>query len=153
MPRDTKRTSIETVVVDASVGFKWFVPEGSEPFVPEAQQLMEDLFQGRLTVHVPWLFFYELHNIFLFSQSRMSAHATAEAIRQLHALPLEIHSPSADSGSNALKIAQRLHLSIYDATYLDLAENLVANLLTADQKLFQKARESKCIRLIDSPVS
>ena len=148
-----KPSALEQVVVDASVGFKWFVPEGSEPFVPEAQELMEDLFQGRLAVHVPWLFFYELHNIFLFSQSRMSAHATAEAIRQLHTLPLEIHSPSAASGANALKIAQRFRLSIYDATYLALAENLNARLQTADQKLFQKARESKLIRLIDSPVS
>ncbi|MCX5866081.1 MAG: type II toxin-antitoxin system VapC family toxin [Proteobacteria bacterium] len=144
----TKSPEVTQFVVDASVGFKWFLPEGSEPLVREAQGLMDELFQGKMIVHVPQLFFYEIHNIFLFSQTRIAHQALAQGIRELHALPLKVHSPDASSGLNALDLAGRFRISIYDATYLVLARELNTICFTADIKLFRKARESGLVKVI-----
>ena len=54
---------------------------------------------------------------------------------------IELHEFNWIEISQALNIACKLNLAIYDSTYLLLSEKLKAQLITADDQLYQRAKE------------
>jgi len=60
------------------------------------------------------------------------------------ALPIEL-VPDAEIASNALRAASRHDLSVYDASYIALAERLRAPLVTADRRLAERYSRSELI--------
>ena len=131
----------ETFAVDASVGVKLFIEEdGSD----KAEQLFALL--GREPPHViavPDLFFIECANVFRSRVHRrlMTAERAREAFAVLRFLPLQSVS-SSELAPFALDLALGHGLSVYDGTYLALAERLGVPLVTADGKLVKKLVEA-----------
>lgn len=135
-------------MVDASVTFKWFVPESSEEDVPAAKALLADHMEGRTKIIVPTLLYYEVGNILLFGRSRPPIEKAVEALTDLYSLPLEVVHPAAASASATLRLASHRGLSYYDATYVALAEMCDCPLITADRRLEQRARATGRVRLL-----
>ncbi len=131
----------DSCIVDASVGIKLFVVE-------ESSAIADQLFQ-RLTTkpaanfYVPDLFFVECANI-LWKYTRRFNYPAEDArqnIRDLRALAL--HSVStADLIEPALELALAFNLTTYDACYAALAQQLNLPLITADDTLHRKLKNS-----------
>ena len=141
-------TSLSDLVVDASVAFKWLIPDAAEEDVPAAKAILVDHMEGRVEIAVPALLYYEVANILLFGRSRPPIDEAAEALRDLFSIPLVVAGPAPDVADAALRLASQHGLSYYDASYVALAETLDCTLLTADQRLARRARTNGRVRLL-----
>jgi predicted nucleic acid-binding protein len=122
---------VSAIVVDASVGVKWFVPEIHSA---EARQWRN----GPDELHAPAFFFdLEIANI-LWKKIRRAEISRADAdliLGQLPMLPIARHSES-PLLILAFDLADRTQRTVYDCVYLALAVKLGGRMLTADQRLF-----------------
>jgi predicted nucleic acid-binding protein len=137
-------------VVDASVAFKWLIPDAAEADVAIAKALLLDHMEGRAEIVVPALLYYEVANILVFGKSRPPDDEAADALRDLYAIPLTVAAPAADAADSALRLASAHSLSYYDAAYLALADELDCALITADQRLARRVRSKERVRLLSS---
>lgn len=136
------------MVVDASVAFKWLIPDAAEEDVPAAKALLVDHMEGRVEIAAPALLYYEVANILLFGRSRPRVEEAAEALSDLFFIPLVVAAPTPDVAEAALRLATQLGLSYYDASYVALAEALDCVLITADQRLAHRTRAGGRVRLL-----
>jgi len=137
--------------VDASVAFKWLIPDAAEEDVPAAKSLLVDHMEGRVKIAVPALLYYEVANILLFGRSRPAAGEAAEALSDLFSIPLAVVAPMPDTADAALRLASDHGLSFYDASYVALAASLDCPLITADQRLARRVRAGGRVRLLAAP--
>ena len=127
---------MRTVVIDASVAAKWFLPKSQEPFTDEAFGLLTDYAYGKLRIVVPDLFWSELANIF-WKAVRQSRWSAADAQKALSAV-LDRNFPTLPVTrlvSDALSIALAFDRSAYDSLYVAAALQSKSVLVTADEKL------------------
>ncbi len=119
------------IVVDASVGVKWFVPEVHSA---EARQWRN----GPDELHAPAFFFdLEIANI-LWKKMRRGEITRADAdliLGQLPTLPLSRH-PEYPLLASAFDLADRTQRTVYDCLYLALAMHLKGQMVTADLRLY-----------------
>jgi predicted nucleic acid-binding protein len=122
---------VSALIVDASVGLKWFVPE---VHAAEARAWRS----GPDELHVPAFFFdLEIANI-LWKKVRRAEITRADAeliLGQLPALPLTRH-PEPPLLASAFDLADRTERTVYDCLYLALAIQLGGRMVTADQRLY-----------------
>lgn len=90
-------------------------------------------------IAAPDLLFPECANVFRSRVLRrlMSAEAAREAFGALRSLPLQV-VPVGEFSEEALDLALRFDLSVYDGCYAALARRLGAPLITADKRLLKK---------------
>lgn len=119
---------MKTVVVDASVAAKWFLP------APEAAAALR-LLDGRRRLVAPDLIRTEVGNIIwkLCARNLLAADEAAEMLDHFLAMPLEIHD-SALLLPAALEIAVATRRTVCDSLYLALAVELGATVVTADRR-------------------
>jgi predicted nucleic acid-binding protein len=122
---------LSAIVVDASVGVKWFVPE---VHAAEARQWRN----GPDELHAPAFFFdLEIANI-LWKKVRRAEITRTDAdpiLGQLPALPLTRH-PEPLLLASAFDLANRTQRTVYDCVYLALGVQLSGRMVTADQRLY-----------------
>lgn len=124
---------IETVdvIVDASIGVKWLVPESHSA---EAATLMVP----GIRRHVPSLFFTEVSQT-IWKKSRIrgefSTEEAREIIERLLRLPLVRH-PGDPLYKASFEIALETGRSVYDSVYLALVRIKGWKLVTADERLY-----------------
>ncbi len=122
---------MSALIVDASVGVKWFVPE---VHAAEARAWRT----GPDPLHTTAFFFDLEIASTLWKKVRRGEITRADAdliLSQLAALPLTRHSESPLKVS-AFDLADRTQRTVYDCLYLALAINLGGRVLTADQRFF-----------------
>lgn len=119
------------LVLDASIAIKWF---HGEPDSEAAERIRDRIVNRELRIVVPSLFFYEVANA-LTCKAGSEVNAILEAHKVLTGLPLQIVEVINSVLADAIQVAHRHHLSIYDAIYVALAMSIDGILLTADEKL------------------
>ncbi len=122
---------MNAVVVDASVGIKWFVPEIHSA---EARQWRN----GSTELHVPTFFFNLEITSILWKKVMRSEISRSDAdiiLAELSSLPITRHS-EAPLLESAFDLANRSKRTVYDCLYLALAAQLQGRMVTADLKLF-----------------
>ena len=133
-------------VVDASIAFAWVLPNQASS---EAEALLERIESGEGAV-VPSLWFLEVANGLLVAQrrKRVTAPERILALERLSALALAVDK---DDTRNAFgrtsALAEQYGLSVYDATYLELAMRRKLPLATRDRTLRSAAKRSDIPRL------
>lgn len=135
-------------MVDASVAFKWLIPDAAEDDVPAAKSLLADHMEGRAKIIIPPLLYYEVGNILLFGRSRPAIEQAADALTDLFSIPLEVVPPALMNADVTLRLASLRGVTYYDATYVALAEMLDCDLITADRRLAERARVTGRVRLL-----
>lgn len=136
-----------TVVVDASVALKWFVPE---EHAAEALRFLD----GTFHLLAPELLFPELGNI-LWKKMRRGELNAAEARAVLAALahvPLEV-VPASALVEAALEIAIAYDRTVYDALHLALAVARKCAFVTADARLAHAVASGPLARHVRALVS
>ncbi len=124
-----------TAVVDASVVAKWFLPEAD---TESAVLLRARHVSGDLRLVAPDLLVYEVANALRY-HPQVGSDQLAEHMEDLFAFELGLEPTSEISMTAAVRAAFRLGLSIYDASYISLAERLDAALYTADESMLHAA--------------
>ena len=117
-------------VVDASVAAKWFIEE------PDAEAALR-LVTEQHELHAPDCFVLEMDSVLCkWLRRGVIADADADAMRTaLGRVPIETHpfDPLRDS---AYSLARGTGRGVYDCLYLALAASLVAQMVTADRRLY-----------------
>jgi predicted nucleic acid-binding protein len=127
-------------VVDSSVGFAWVHPHQA---IPETDKLLDDVGAGA-TIVVPELWFTEMANGLLVLQRRkkLTAQERKTALQTLAGLNLTVDE---EAGKMAFRktseLAEKHGLSVYDATYLEIALRRKLSLASRDNALRQAARQ------------
>lgn len=118
----------DLVVLDASVGVKWFSPENGHE---QAIEILESAAAGRVRIVVPSLFVYEV----LRTVGRKAGAAHAREVVRFFALSGIISVPPGERVlTAALQQADRLDCDFYDACAPAIASLLDATLCSADRK-------------------
>jgi predicted nucleic acid-binding protein len=125
-------------VVDASVLVKWFLHQ-QEGDRDRALALRELHILGRSTLFIPQFALLEVLNVVRFSPKAKEedGELALEALQDLH---LETKPPEADLLRKANAIAWAYKITIYDALYVALAEQVGYPLITSDQAMIRKLR-------------
>jgi predicted nucleic acid-binding protein len=124
------------LVVDVSVGVKWFLL-GDEPLKDRAVELLARAVIGEIEFLVPDLFWAELGNV-LWKAVRRQRCTEAQALESLlrsRQLDLPVVPLSTQLLEQAFEIANRHGRSFYDSLYVAAAVSQHATLITADEKL------------------
>jgi len=130
-----------TIVVDASVGVKWVLPETGSEGAAAIRTADDDLI-------APSLAYAEIGNAIWRAVVRGDVPA-AEARRDLKVAVSHYRRiiPLAELADRALELATRLRHPIYDCFYLALAERERCPLITADGRLIAAAKAMKGVKL------
>ena len=120
---------------------KWVL--SGEPYEENSVRLKQDYLAGTINLTAPSIAVQEVANSLWKAQKlgRILQQDAQEALKTLQDMRIELHEFNWTEISEALNIAGKLNLAIYDSTYLLLSEKLKTQLITADDQLYQKAKE------------
>ena len=116
------------IVLDASVGVKWF---RNEPGSAEAVELLRSHGRGEIELVVPSLFVYEVVAVAMRTMSAANASIFWERFVSWRVSVVEIGAPLV---KEALLVREQLGCSFYDALAPALAVYLDARLCSADRR-------------------
>ncbi len=118
-----------TVVLDTSVVVKWLRQE--EELADEALAWRARFYEGQLQIAVPSLLAYELANVMTYKADQTSEQVL-EALTTLFQMGLHWFPPSPGLIDRAFILARHYRITVYDASFVALAEALGADMITAD---------------------
>ena len=129
---------MNTLVLDASVAAKWFLPASGETLAEEALDLLKRYSVGDLRFLVPDLFWPELANVFwkAVRQGRWSRSNAETALRAARDRNIPTVSAIALL-DDAFSIALTFDRSVYDSLYIAAALVAKTHLVTADERLME----------------
>lgn len=92
---------------------------------------------------VPALFWYEIRNVLVMAErrKRIAASRTTAFLSDLSLLPFTVDDLPREA--SVLDLARRRSLTVYDATYLELAERRDIPLATLDHALMAAAKKER----------
>lgn len=135
------------VVVDTSVIVKW-LSQDKEGNLDQANKLLGDALENKIELLAPELSKYEAGNTLLFSK-KLSPKQGAIVLAQLYTLPIDFITESDDLSKETFSLAYNLEITYYDASFLSLAKQYDATLVTDNVKHQGKMSEIKVIPLKD----
>jgi predicted nucleic acid-binding protein len=127
----------ETVVIDASVIAKWFL---EEVYSTNALLLRDKYIAGEIELASPCIMPFEVLNALRYS-GIYSKDALVNVVRSLHKYGIELWDLIGAYGQRVVEVAMELDMSVYDASYVALAEIANAKLVTADEEILTKAED------------
>ena len=122
------------VVVDASIVVKWFV---EEEYSREARLLRKAYANNLINIVAPSLLPYEVLNALKYSGA-FGEEELKEIAGALEDFQLTLFNLQSEFAAKSIELAMRKGVTIYDASYVALAQILGAELYTADEKLIKK---------------
>lgn len=141
----SENNGTKIIVVDASVVAKWFVQEEE---TENALLLRNDYLKGKTVIACPDLLGYEVLNALRYKPSfgEKDLNEVASALRKYSFLSYPILNHGL--ADQAIKVAMKYGLSIYDSSYIAVANELDSTLYTADRKLVEKVNDTKLVASI-----
>lgn len=134
------------IVLDASIILKLIFKEKDTPL---ALQLRENHITGEEKIAAPELLYYELANV-LATKVPISVKNASSALAEIFNLEIETFTLGIEEFLSSIGVSHKYTISVYDASYVVLAERLNCDFITADVKLFRKITDLKFVRLLDS---
>ena len=128
----------EEIVVDASVVVKWFLAEEDSE---KALKLRDDHVSHKVILSAPTLMIYEVLNALKYSKV-YSGEELSLIAKSLNGYGFKLYQLEGNLKERTIKTAAKHDLTIYDASYIALAEHLNTKLYTADNELAEKVPEN-----------
>jgi predicted nucleic acid-binding protein len=133
------------LVIDSCIAFKWFW-QMNERGVSDAFALLADAAAGSVILTAPSSLTIELANALRYSA--LPETAVLEAIETFEIAHVELFEVTAERLHTAAALAYRHGISVYDALFLQLAEELDCPLVTADRRAFEGIDTQVEVRLL-----
>jgi predicted nucleic acid-binding protein len=132
------------LVLDASVVAKWFkYEEGRE----KALEIRDNFISDQEQITFPDLLILELANLLKFSRIYNQTDII-KAVESIENMDIDIVVPTFEVIKDSVRMAVENDLTVYDAVYISLAESLGCDFITADEKLHQKVKKLKFVKLL-----
>jgi predicted nucleic acid-binding protein len=122
----------QTLVLDASVGVKWFVAAG-EDYVAQARAIMKAHVNDEISIIVPELFFHEISNA-LVNKKTIPVNLIEESAAILFDLGLHVLTINEERLRTAIQIARKAGVTEYNASYAAAAMENGCPLVTANPR-------------------
>ncbi len=145
--QDKSGMKSQSYVVDSSVIVKW-LSNYNERRVAQADQLLRDVQESRVTLSAPQLAIYEVSNALLKGKQL----PPAEVSRLLHILyliPIDWVTETEEQIMAGYRIGHRYNMTVYDAAFVALAKAREAKLVTDNIKHQGKAKGVEVLALAD----
>lgn len=136
----------KTLVLDSSVMIKW-VNGQNEDHLEKADQIRRDARLEKVEILAPELAKYEIGNALL--NKRMSLPETKLSQATIYSLPITFIPMSQENADETIEIATKNNITFYDATFISLAKEKDAILITANPKHQRPTNGIKVINLCD----
>ena len=127
------------LVIDASVILKWYLKD--EESGKEAISLLEKHVSGKVELLAPALLNYEVLNALLVAErmGRIAPDTTQKAIEGFLELDIDLCDPFGDY-PDILSLARAFHRTVYDASYISLAQKRGIAFITGDKRLYNAVK-------------
>lgn len=135
---------MDKIVADTSVRVKWLTTE-NENYVKQANQVLQDAKTGKITIFAPELSKYELGNAIL--RKKMVLPLALDALGTASTMPITYVSETRELAFATYQIAESASITYYDASFLALAKQEKATLITDNPKHQKKIKGIKVIAL------
>jgi predicted nucleic acid-binding protein len=135
----------KTVVLDASVIVKWYCEEKDSDKAVEIKELYRE---HLIDIIVPDLLFYEVINAIRFNTD-ITSESKKKIAKNLFAIGFDTFTPSKDQFIEALELALKKNLTIYDSIYYIIAKDAGGIYVTADESFWKKIRSKSIVLLKD----
>jgi len=132
------------LVLDASVVIKWFL---DEKLSDEAINYRRKHLEGKIALVAPSLLAFEVINA-LCTKSGVSIKTILSAIKVYYFAKIKEYSLNEKLAQRAAASSKKFKISVYDASYLALAQSLNCSFITADEKFYQKIKSLKLVKLL-----
>ncbi len=120
------------IVVDTSVLIKW-INQTKEENIERSNALLESALDNKIKLLVPELIKYELGNVLVKGKNLLPREAI-KSFRTAYALPITFIPDSEELATITFGLAYELGITYYDASFLALAKQLDAILVTDNIK-------------------
>ena len=124
-------------VLDASVIIKWILDDESQSAA--ALVYREQHITGANQIAVPELLFYEIATV-LATKTPLTAEEAVEGLQFVIGSELDGYSLGPEEFGEAIRLAKKFKISLYDSSYIALASALECNFITADAQLASKTK-------------
>lgn len=135
------------LVLDSSVIVKW-LNSVDEKDIEKADKILADTLNGKLELIAPELAKYEIGNVLLLKK-KLSKEEAEYSIQALYNYPIQFISESEELAQETYKLASKLGITYYDASFLALAKQYDATLITENIKHQGKSSDVKVVSLRD----
>lgn len=137
---------MKKVVVDTSVSVKW-INQVNEELIDQADELLSQAQAGSISLLAPELCKYEIGNALL--NKNLDLPKAYESLGTVYQLPITFFPESEELAKQSYKIAEEYKVTYYDASFMALAQQENAVLVTNNIKHQGKATNIKVLPLSD----
>lgn len=123
------------VVIDTSVVYKWFAHD--EPLRSEAKEILGKHLSGQEKIVTLDLLLYEISNAWA-TKTRLTKQHITKSVHLLERYGLEIEAVSFALLKKAIILSKTHKVSVYDASYMVLAQEKKCDLVTADSEFVKR---------------
>ncbi len=139
---------MKELVIDASVILKWYLPD--EEFAQKALNILDRHVSGEIALYAPTILPYEILNALIVAErmGRVNEEVTKNAFNAFLDLEIGFLNPFLDY-QGIISLARSFDRSVYDASYLAVANMRHIDFVTGDKRLFNAVRkELKSVKWI-----
>ena len=138
---------MQKLVVDSSVIVKW-LNQQDEKLISQADKILSDAQDQNVMLLAPELAKYEIGNAMLLHKN-ISVSEAEIIFKDLFLFPIQFIDQSEDLANETYKIAKDSKITYYDASFMALAKQEKAILVTDNPKHQGKAIDIKVIPLVE----
>ena len=137
----------DTVVVDTSVIVKW-LNQDNEDHIEQADKVLKDAELNKIIIIAPELAKYEVGNVLLLGK-HLSVDQATTVLSQFYKLPISFIEDSPVVAGHTVSLAVEDGITYYDASFMSLASQYDATLITDNIKDQGKSHKIKVMPIKD----
>ncbi len=135
------------LVIDTSVAIKWLNRDNEEN-IDKANRILENVRDGQIELLAPELLKYEVGNALLLGK-KIAREDIEDLMSIFYSLPITFVTVNQDLANLTFVLAKILGITYYDASFLSIAKQYDATLVTENIKHQGKSKEITVISLKD----
>ena len=138
---------MKLLIVDTSVALKW-LNQDNELNIDIADKILKDARDGKVDILAPELLKYEIGNALLYGK-KIASEDIDELLSIFYTLPISFIAENGELGNSTYVLAKNLGVTYYDASFMSLAKQYDAILVTDNIKHQGKDSNIKVLALKD----